>query len=456
MKKTTDPRWEETTLELSTLCAGDFSLPIEFSVYDYDKSGKHGLVGRLETSLDALVESKKSAMERPMLLKRNDKETGTIFVTKAEVIFPGIDSLHPVATGMASASVKSPPQSPIVERSVSLSMEASPRAPTTSSCTSQIAYSYTFNKGHPESPIFVQSTTLTSTRARASPRSPMRYTSSNPPSWSPEVANYERADVSPVFHRAATLPCPTPQSLQIAPATPVPSNRAFVTPTIHRSSTLTTPSPQSSLIVQSTPVTSASPVGLTTARAFVSPIVQRASVLKSPPPEGFPIAQSTPVSSNNPTEPITASVYASPTSRRNCAPIGVAPELPLLRQSTAGTSSTLAGLANTDRTSVPLTTRMSPTSSCANPQSPVDDQSRPLPSGNPTELYSGTESLSRDSFYPATIPVQPPTTPPSSGPGTASKDMFVDYISGGCELNVAVAIDFTGSNGDPRQPGKIE
>jgi len=32
---------------------------------------------------------------------------------------------------------------------------------------------------------------------------------------------------------------------------------------------------------------------------------------------------------------------------------------------------------------------------------------------------------------------------------------FVDYIKGGCELNVAVAIDFTGSNGDPRQPGTL-
>jgi hypothetical protein len=32
---------------------------------------------------------------------------------------------------------------------------------------------------------------------------------------------------------------------------------------------------------------------------------------------------------------------------------------------------------------------------------------------------------------------------------------FVDYVSGGCELNVCVAIDFTGSNGDPRQPGTL-
>lgn len=32
---------------------------------------------------------------------------------------------------------------------------------------------------------------------------------------------------------------------------------------------------------------------------------------------------------------------------------------------------------------------------------------------------------------------------------------FVDYVSGGCELNVVVAIDFTGSNGDPRVAGTL-
>jgi uncharacterized protein YegL len=32
---------------------------------------------------------------------------------------------------------------------------------------------------------------------------------------------------------------------------------------------------------------------------------------------------------------------------------------------------------------------------------------------------------------------------------------FADYIAGGCELNVNVAIDFTGSNGDPRLPGTL-
>eukprot|EP00525_Craspedostauros_australis_P007952 CAMPEP_0198114404 /NCGR_PEP_ID=MMETSP1442-20131203/5802_1 /TAXON_ID= /ORGANISM="Craspedostauros australis, Strain CCMP3328" /LENGTH=452 /DNA_ID=CAMNT_0043771709 /DNA_START=34 /DNA_END=1392 /DNA_ORIENTATION=+ len=41
------------------------------------------------------------------------------------------------------------------------------------------------------------------------------------------------------------------------------------------------------------------------------------------------------------------------------------------------------------------------------------------------------------------------TAPP---PGVPT---FADYVSGGCELNVVVAVDFTGSNGDPRQPGTL-
>jgi Copine len=32
---------------------------------------------------------------------------------------------------------------------------------------------------------------------------------------------------------------------------------------------------------------------------------------------------------------------------------------------------------------------------------------------------------------------------------------FLDYISGGCELNFMVAIDFTGSNGNPSSPGSL-
>ena len=47
-----------------------------------------------------------------------------------------------------------------------------------------------------------------------------------------------------------------------------------------------------------------------------------------------------------------------------------------------------------------------------------------------------------------TTPLPPPIAP-------TSRPTFVDYISGGCELQMSVAIDFTGSNGDPRRPGTL-
>ena len=37
----------------------------------------------------------------------------------------------------------------------------------------------------------------------------------------------------------------------------------------------------------------------------------------------------------------------------------------------------------------------------------------------------------------------------------SSRPKFVDYLSGGLELQLSVAIDFTGSNGDPRKPGTL-
>lgn len=36
-----------------------------------------------------------------------------------------------------------------------------------------------------------------------------------------------------------------------------------------------------------------------------------------------------------------------------------------------------------------------------------------------------------------------------------SRHNFLDYIAGGCQLNAHIAIDFTGSNGDPRKPGTL-
>ena len=46
-----------------------------------------------------------------------------------------------------------------------------------------------------------------------------------------------------------------------------------------------------------------------------------------------------------------------------------------------------------------------------------------------------------------------PMAPPMGS--ISSKPKFVDFLSGGLELQLSVAVDFTGSNGDPRKPGTL-
>jgi hypothetical protein len=66
---------------------------------------------------------------------------------------------------------------------------------------------------------------------------------------------------------------------------------------------------------------------------------------------------------------------------------------------------------------------------------------------------SGVEQEQQHSFVGVEGDAEVAVAPPVTGP--ASRANFIDYISGGCELSVVVAIDFTGSNGDPRQPGTL-
>lgn len=55
-----------------------------------------------------------------------------------------------------------------------------------------------------------------------------------------------------------------------------------------------------------------------------------------------------------------------------------------------------------------------------------------------------------DSFTEISLGDLPPAiTPPMIKPS------FLDYITGSCELKLSIAIDFTGSNGDPSQPGTL-
>jgi hypothetical protein len=66
-------------------------------------------------------------------------------------------------------------------------------------------------------------------------------------------------------------------------------------------------------------------------------------------------------------------------------------------------------------------------------------------------IESVTERMAQTSISSAPTPSPTPkaTYLPAGAPS------FFDYVAGGCEINVVVAIDFTGSNGDPRKPGTL-
>ena len=118
-----NPQWEEVTLELSTICGGKLDCPIEFTIFDHESDGKHDLMGRLETTVNALVESAKS--NRPMTLMKKNKVTGTLEIQKAEVSF----QQQQLSQGIQKLSVSNTPAAPYV-----------PSAPSSSSGSAFVDY----------------------------------------------------------------------------------------------------------------------------------------------------------------------------------------------------------------------------------------------------------------------------------------------------------------------------
>lgn len=65
--------------------------------------------------------------------------------------------------------------------------------------------------------------------------------------------------------------------------------------------------------------------------------------------------------------------------------------------------------------------------------------------------FTASAPSSKTNIPPAMAP--PPTPQRWGTPG--NKPRFVNYLEGGVEISLGVAIDFTGSNGDPRRPGTL-
>ena len=79
---------------------------------------------------------------------------------------------------------------------------------------------------------------------------------------------------------------------------------------------------------------------------------------------------------------------------------------------------------------------------------------------NKVKNESATATITTTTTNSITMPT--PISVPMTGVGSTydkynayNKPSFVDYLTGGCELEMSIAIDFTASNGDPRRPGTL-
>jgi hypothetical protein len=111
VKNNLNPDWEAAVIELSTLCGGDFALPLMVSVFDHESSGKHIAMGHFETSVNGIKQA--AASGEPMKLVIKGKEVGIINIVKAE-----ITGVEDVTREMAATSVSPASTAPATPASV--------------------------------------------------------------------------------------------------------------------------------------------------------------------------------------------------------------------------------------------------------------------------------------------------------------------------------------------------
>mmetsp|Transcript_28981 Transcript_28981/g.40723 ORF Transcript_28981/g.40723 Transcript_28981/m.40723 type:complete len:618 (-) Transcript_28981:86-1939(-) len=87
VKQNLSPLWEETTLDLETLCNGDLDRTIKIVVLAYRKSGKHKQMGEFKTTVAELLEMKvrDAGSEDFLDLRKSDKTVAGIEVLEDNV-----------------------------------------------------------------------------------------------------------------------------------------------------------------------------------------------------------------------------------------------------------------------------------------------------------------------------------------------------------------------------------
>lgn len=72
IKNNLSPHWDEDQICLSALCQGDNKLTLRFRVYNYQSSGKHILMGEMQTSVNGLVNMCKNNVVGNLMLSNNN------------------------------------------------------------------------------------------------------------------------------------------------------------------------------------------------------------------------------------------------------------------------------------------------------------------------------------------------------------------------------------------------
>jgi Copine/C2 domain len=88
---TLNPTWEAAVLDLGLICGGDQAAPLRLSIYDYEKSGKHVLMGQIESSVAGFVQAGTNGTGCMDLLVKGNK-TGVLNIVRSEVTVPKDDA----------------------------------------------------------------------------------------------------------------------------------------------------------------------------------------------------------------------------------------------------------------------------------------------------------------------------------------------------------------------------
>ncbi|GKY94025.1 hypothetical protein MPSEU_000369300 [Mayamaea pseudoterrestris] len=104
IKNNLNPEWEASAIEISTLCGGNLDLPIKFSVFDFEGSGKHVAMGSFETSVKGMQQA--AASGTTMHLTQKSKDVGSITFLRADV--EGMQaSAGSITQGLANTHISS-------------------------------------------------------------------------------------------------------------------------------------------------------------------------------------------------------------------------------------------------------------------------------------------------------------------------------------------------------------